>query len=444
MPGELHQAAQYLRMSTDHQKYSLASQAALIAAYAAELGFEIVRSYEDAGRSGVTTRRRDGLKALLRDVLDGAAPFSHVLVLDVTRWGRFQDPDEAAHYEFICREAGVRVVYCAEGFGDDLGGVIVKQIKRVMAGEYSRELSDKVRVGKRRQALRGCAQGGDAPFGFRRAAFAANGAQLNILAPGERTCRRDDVVRYVWGPREEVAAVREVFRLYVHESLSPTEIGRRLNVLGQPWKNGGPWKDINVVHLLTNEIVTGVQAFNKSSTYLGTRTCMHPSDAWVRRRVCPPMVSASLFRAAQARRAALCGRARTDAEMLDGLRSLLARRGRLSTYLIEADPLLLNCHAYRSRFGSMEAAYRLIGYDYRAHLERHGPRTLPKTPEEVLHGLRRLWLEEGRLGRRFIYADRRLPSVNYIRKMFGSLKAAYLAAGLNPEDLKRPIGSRVR
>lgn len=444
MPTEQAQAAQYLRMSTDHQRYSLANQAARIGRYAAEFGFEIVRSYEDAGRSGVTTRRRDGLKTLLRDVLGGAAPFSHVLVLDVTRWGRFQDPDEAAHYEFICREAGVRVVYCAEGFADDLGGVIVKQIKRVMAGEYSRDLSDKVRIGKRRQALRGCAQGGDAPYGFRRASFDENGIQLRVLAPGERTSRRDEVVRYVWGPRTEVATVREVFRLYVHESLSPTEIARRLNERGQAWKHGGPWKDINVVHLLNNEIVTGVQAFNKSSTYLGKRTANHPVETWVRRRICPPMVSAQLFSAAKARRAALQGRARTDDEMLEGLRRLLARRGRLSSYLIEAAPDLLNCHSYRSRFGSIKAAYGLIGYDYRAHLLRNTPRTLPKTPDEILEGLRRLSREQQRLGRRLIYEDRRLPSVNYIRKTFGSLKAAYRAAGLDPEDLKIPKGSRVR
>jgi DNA invertase Pin-like site-specific DNA recombinase len=37
-----------------------------------------------------------------------------VLVYDVSRWGRFQDIDESAHYEFVCKQAGIKVAYCAE------------------------------------------------------------------------------------------------------------------------------------------------------------------------------------------------------------------------------------------------------------------------------------------------------------------------------------------
>ena len=95
-------AAQYLRMSTDHQRYSLENQALAISAYAAAEGYEVVRSYTDAGRSGVTTKRRTGLSQLLADVVGGKAAFKTILVLDVSRWGRYQDADEAGHYEFLC------------------------------------------------------------------------------------------------------------------------------------------------------------------------------------------------------------------------------------------------------------------------------------------------------------------------------------------------------
>lgn len=54
-------AAQYLRMSTDHQKYSIMNQAAAIAEYAAARGIAIVKTYEDAGRSGLRLDGRDGL-----------------------------------------------------------------------------------------------------------------------------------------------------------------------------------------------------------------------------------------------------------------------------------------------------------------------------------------------------------------------------------------------
>jgi DNA invertase Pin-like site-specific DNA recombinase len=102
-------AAQYIRMSTEHQRYSLENQAAVIAEYAERRGYEIVQTYEDAGKSGLSLKGRDGLKQLLADVLTGQETFSPILVLDVSRWGRFQDTDQSAHYEFLCRNAGVPV-----------------------------------------------------------------------------------------------------------------------------------------------------------------------------------------------------------------------------------------------------------------------------------------------------------------------------------------------
>ncbi|WP_442869571.1 recombinase family protein [Bradyrhizobium sp. CCBAU 11386] len=46
-------AAQYVRMSTDRQQYSIANQLAVIAAYAAEHRLTIVRTYIDEGISGL-------------------------------------------------------------------------------------------------------------------------------------------------------------------------------------------------------------------------------------------------------------------------------------------------------------------------------------------------------------------------------------------------------
>ena len=100
--GELAQrAAQYVRMSTIHQRYSIENQAAAIAAYAARYNLNIVRTYRDEGLSGLKIDKREGLKQLITDVCSGRADFSRVLVYDVSRWGRFQDVDESAHYEFL-------------------------------------------------------------------------------------------------------------------------------------------------------------------------------------------------------------------------------------------------------------------------------------------------------------------------------------------------------
>lgn len=88
---------------------------------------------------------RSGLKQLLQDVVTGNCTYKTVLVYDVSRWGRFQDCDEAAHYEFLCRQAGVSIRYCTESFADDstIAGSVMKALKRTMAAEYSRELGIK-------------------------------------------------------------------------------------------------------------------------------------------------------------------------------------------------------------------------------------------------------------------------------------------------------------
>lgn len=80
------------------------------------------------------------------DIDGGNVDFEAVLVYDVSRWGRFQDPDEAAYYELRCKRAGITVHYIAEQFENDgtIGSSIIKTVKRAMAGEYSRELSVKV------------------------------------------------------------------------------------------------------------------------------------------------------------------------------------------------------------------------------------------------------------------------------------------------------------
>lgn len=88
-------AAQYVRMSTEHQQYSTENQAAAIRAYAAQRGFEIVHTYADEGKSGLTLEGRDALRCLLDDVKNGRADFSAILVYDVSRWGRFQNADES-------------------------------------------------------------------------------------------------------------------------------------------------------------------------------------------------------------------------------------------------------------------------------------------------------------------------------------------------------------
>ena len=49
-------AAQYIRMSTEHQQYSTENQADVVRDYAGKRNREIVRTYADAGLSALPTR----------------------------------------------------------------------------------------------------------------------------------------------------------------------------------------------------------------------------------------------------------------------------------------------------------------------------------------------------------------------------------------------------
>src|SRR6476660_3131510 len=181
-------AAEYVRMSTDHQQYSTENQHAVIQQFADEHGIVIVRSFIEEGKSGVGIQRRDALQDLLRTVESGQADFRTILVYDVSRWGRFQEPDEGAFYEFRCIRANITVQYCAEQFPTENApmGAVMKSLKRAMAGEYSRELSAKVFAGQCRLITLGYRQGGTPGYGLRRRLLDQHGRPKAILARGER------------------------------------------------------------------------------------------------------------------------------------------------------------------------------------------------------------------------------------------------------------------
>jgi DNA invertase Pin-like site-specific DNA recombinase len=201
-------------MSTEHQKYSTDNQSAANRSYAERHGMEIVRTYSDAGKSGLKIEGRDALKQLIEDVERGTTEFDVILVYDISRWGRFQDADESAYYEYICRRQGVSVHYCAEQFDNDGSPVstIVKGVKRAMAGEYSRELSAKVFAGQCRLIELGFRQGGMAGYGLRRMRIDQNGVPQGVLQFGEHKSLQTDRVILVLGPAEEVDTVRWIVR----------------------------------------------------------------------------------------------------------------------------------------------------------------------------------------------------------------------------------------
>ncbi len=277
-------AAQYVRMSTEHQQYSTDNQSAAIRDYAERRGIEIVRTYADEGKSGLSIGGRTALQRLIADVEGGAADFEVILVYDVSRWGRFQDADESAYYEYICRRAGIAVAYCAEPFENDGSPVstIVKGVKRAMAGEYSRELSAKVFARQCRLIELGYRQGGPAGYGLRRVLVDASGAVKGALRRGEHKSLQTDRVILVPGPAEEVAWVHAMFRWLIEDDLSFAAIAARLNAAGVRTDGDRPWSARTVRTVLTNEKYIGNNVYNRTSFKLKRLHVDNPPAMWIR------------------------------------------------------------------------------------------------------------------------------------------------------------------
>ncbi len=364
-PGTgLVRAAEYVRMSTDHQQYSVANQQDAIRRYAQEHHFQVVHTYADEGCSGLNVQGRQGLCALLGDVVTNRTDFNVVLVYDVSRWGRFQDADESAYYEFLCRRAGIRVEYCMEPFRNDGSpmAAVIKSLKRVMAGEYSRELSEKVFLGKCRGVQLGFSQGGSAGYGLRRVMIDATGRRTRTLKVGEHKSLQSDRVIIVPGPTREIRVVRWIFRQVADHGRGFDFIAGSLNDRGVLCQGGSQWSSDKIKHLLSNEKYIGNLVFNRTSVRLKSRLVRNPREQWVRKEgAIKPIIDPELFHKAQRVLSGWTTRI-SDADALAALKGVLTRHGKLTSALINATPGIPGSVFYENRFGGLARAYALVGY----------------------------------------------------------------------------------
>lgn len=355
-------AAIYVRASTEHQDYSTDHQETALEEYAATHDYRITNVYQDKGRSGLTIHGRAGLLQLLTDIQCGRADFDTLLVYDISRWGRFQDVDESAYYEYTCRRAGIAVAYCAEPFSNDGSplAAVLKGLKRAMAAEYSRELSAKVFRAQCRLTEAGFKQGGLAGYGLRRIAISAAGEVKGALAAGERKNVPTDRIIYAPGPEIEKEVIRRIYVMYTVERLSDTGIAARLNSEGIKNELARPWSPYHVKQVLTNDKYAGTLVFNRSTQRLRSSRRANAPDRWVMvEDAFEGIVSRQQLEDARAERR----RRRkhwTDEEMLDILRELSAKYTVVTPDLIStSDGPSLNSYAFR--FNGIVSAMDLAG-----------------------------------------------------------------------------------
>ncbi|MGJ7610679.1 MULTISPECIES: recombinase family protein [unclassified Variovorax] len=386
--------AAYVRMSTDHQRYSTDNQSEAINDYAAKHGMVVVITYADEGKSGLDTEGREQFRRLIADIQSGRAAFKGVLVYDVSRWGRFQNTDESAHYEYLCTKAGVPISYCAEPFDNDGKpmSTVVKNFKRWMDGEYSRVLSTKVFIGQCHLVGLGFHQGGTPGYGLRRELLDERRISKGPLRFGEHKSIQTDRVILVPGPPEEITVVHRIYRDFIEYERPERAIADTLNAEGLLTDLGRAWTRGTVHQILTNEKYIGNNVYNRQSFKLKQERVRNAPEFWIRcDGAFQGIVSQALFEKA---REIIVARSRRfdDAQMLALLRELLERSGTLSGLIIDEQEGMPSSTIYRSRFGGLIAAYALVGFkpdrDYRyLEINRELRRWRPDVTQRVIDRL---------------------------------------------------------
>jgi len=351
-------------MSTDDQQYSIPCQQAAIRHYAENHGMTVCRSYVDQGKSGVLLKHRKGLAQLLQDVVSGEADYRAVLVYDVSRWGRFQNPDESAYYDFVCANAGIPIHYCAEQFSNDgsIQSKLMKAIKRTMAAEFSRELGDKVHAAMKRLVQQGFHAGGPTPYGFERMLISPSGRRKGILKTGVLKNLKRDKVILVPGKKVEIACVRRIFSMCANEKKNCVQIATALNAQDLR-RRGRPWTCDNVRNVIHRVEYSGMSVWGRRTKRLHCSSTLQPKSAWVSsearfRRI----IDQHTFDRAQRVIANQRPVGRTSEAMLAALRRLFARKQRLSCRLIDKSRLCEHSSRYIARFGSLLNVYGRVGF----------------------------------------------------------------------------------
>ena len=357
--------AQYLRMSTDHQQYSLHNQSEYIKDYAEKNNMEIAYTYDDAGKSGVSIIGRHSLQQLLSDVEQKKIDIQAVLFYDVSRFGRFQNSDEAAYYSFLFERNGVDLIYCSEPIPTKdfpLESSVILNIKRSSAAYHSRNLSEKVFIGQVNLIKLGYHQGGMAGYGLRRLLVDENGIAKEILGFRKRKSIQTDRVILIPGPKNEIKIVNSIYDLFIDDNMPEFIIAERLNELNIPAENGTLWTRAKIHQILTNEKYIGNNIYNKTSSKLKSRLVKNPKNEWVRcDKAYKPIISKKKYNKAQ-EIIQLRSVHLTNEELLEKLKQKLESNGKLSGFIIDEDDTGPSSSVYRTRFGGLLRAYTLIGY----------------------------------------------------------------------------------
>lgn len=362
------QVAAYVRRSTNEllQADSLIAQEEVLRRYAAEHGHKIVAVYADSA-SGRSDDRPE-FQRLMRDVERGAT-FEGILCTTISRWGRWDNPDAAAFYEYLCAvRGGVQVIYVLEDLGPEESPItpLQKTMKRWLAAEFSRDRSRMVRRSQARVVGLGFMHGGPAPFGLKRILVNRDGEYVSDLVAGDRKALSNQRVKLAPGASDQVMAVQEIYRAYVEDRQSLKAIADQLNRRGIRGRDGGRWQPSSVGYVLRNPAYAGFSRYTvRSKRQRSQVENASSAPAIITAGAYEPIVELEIWQKAQMLLGDRTWR-KTDRDLANELRTAYEKWGHVEAAMMNCldDHACFETYANRFRNGYPEALEIAYGDQY--------------------------------------------------------------------------------
>lgn len=233
--GRVLRAFIYGRYSSDEQRQeSIAAQVRACQAYAARMGYQVVKVYADEAKSGKGSRthKRAQYLRMMKDAERGLCDV--ILIHKYDRVAR--NVQEHVNIASRLSAAGVDLIAVDQDFGNSKEAKLMKVLMWAMSEFYIDNLADEVRKGQRETALQAKHNGGVAPFGY-------------------------DVVEQRYIVNElEASYVRRVFSACLRgEKLN--DLIAEMNAAGITGKRGKPIAYPSLYEILRNEKYTGVYTY---------------------------------------------------------------------------------------------------------------------------------------------------------------------------------------
>ncbi len=293
----------FYRRSTDKQELSIEDQRKEVRAYAQQRGWRIVREFEPrlGYGTGLTIDRDPAFLEMVRVAEHEPHGASHLVVYDVSRFGRLQAEDKIYWERRFKKQGGMEVVYVKDDFRNDgsIGDILTRVVKHSEAHQFSVKLSEVTLRGAKSHAALGHSAGGAAPFGYDRLEIDANGQPVRVMNRSS-DWKSNKLNRVIWKPSPtEAPVVRWIFETY-EKGTGLNLIVQQLNAQKIPPPRSQHWSKTMIHYLLRNLAYLGQRIYNKRSYKAYRRGekagLANPKDAWViKENTHEPIIERELF-----------------------------------------------------------------------------------------------------------------------------------------------------